>query len=278
MTVKHLFDAWDEIIPMLQKRLPMLFLDYDGTLTRLRDRPESAVLSARAKKILKELSRRKRLCLGIVSGRSISALKKMVRIPGIIYAGNHGLEIEGPRGLRHTHPAAKKARKLLKQIASDLRKNFRPVPAVLVEDKHFSLSVHYRMVPKARKSAVRLTFSNTLLPYLKNPKIELTEGNQVWEIRPRVLWNKGSAVLWLSLRGMLQAREIPFPIFIGDDRTDEDAFEVLKRKGLGIRVTAHPRQPTEAAYYLRSPAEVFLFLKLLNRIKVREEELSGALE
>jgi alpha,alpha-trehalase len=84
------------------------------------------------------------------------------------------------------------------------------------------------------------------------------DGKKVYELLPDVDWNKGKAVLWLLETLGLEGRNA-LPIYIGDDRTDEDAFLALKKRGVAILVSEDP-QVTAANYWLNNPEEVERFL------------------
>jgi trehalose-phosphatase len=84
------------------------------------------------------------------------------------------------------------------------------------------------------------------------------DGKKVYELLPDIDWNKGKAVLWLLDTLGLESRNV-LPIYIGDDRTDEDAFRALEERGVAILVSEHP-QVTAANYWLNNPEEVERFL------------------
>jgi trehalose-phosphatase len=98
--------------------------------------------------------------------------------------------------------------------------------------------------------------------------LRVTSGKKVWEIQPRIDWNKGKAVLWL-LEALNVDRPDVVPFYFGDDVTDEDAFEALKARGIGVYV-GHPDdveacRETLADYALRTSDEVGSFLDRLAR-------------
>jgi trehalose 6-phosphate phosphatase len=94
---ENLLQAWPTVLDKLRDaRHILLMTDYDGTLTPIVERPESALIPHLVQGILQELASQKRVTVGIISGRALSDLKKMVGVDGAIYAGNHGFEIEAP--------------------------------------------------------------------------------------------------------------------------------------------------------------------------------------
>ena len=233
-----------------------LFLDFDGTLAPIAPRPEQAWLPLKTLRLLKSLSRR--VPVVIVSGRSLPDIRFRVGLEGIVYAGNHGLEISGC-GLRHRIGDAIHWRRFLKAAAEQLRKDLSGLPGILFEDKGSTLSVHYRLTRGAvRRKAARL-FSRRVGPLQRRGRIRITRGKAVWEIRPPVNWDKGRAVSWILQQPPFRGR---WPIYIGDDETDQDAFRAIRRIGLGIAVGPRNKKGS-ARHSLRNPNEVRLFLKRL---------------
>ncbi|OGW79978.1 MAG: trehalose-phosphatase [Omnitrophica bacterium GWA2_52_8] len=263
---RHLFGGWEEIAKALRDRYVILFLDYDGTLSPIAERPEMAKLLPGVRNVLKELSRQRGVKIAVISGRALNDLEQRVRIPGLTYAGNHGFELRGTK-IRYAHPAAEKLKRVLRKIAGRLKNTCAAFPGIILENKLFTISIHYRQAsPKIVNLAKKLLLK-TIGPHLEKSQIVLREGKKVWEVRPAVAWDKGKIVLWFLAQFPLGVRKRILPVYIGDDRTDEDAFRVLKRRGLGVKVTENFKRSTQAGYCLDSPGEVFEFLKRLARIK-----------
>jgi len=258
--MKHAIAHWDKFQRQIADKYVMLFLDYDGTLTPIVESPAKALISKQTKHLLKSLSSNYRCKLAIISGRALHDIKKKIGIRNIIYSGNHGLEIEGP-SIRFEVPVSFNYKTVIKQIKKQLNKRLSPINGILLEDKGFSLSLHYRLVDKKRIPFVKTTFNEVVSPYLNN-KIKIKTGKKVFEIRPAVEWDKGEVALWLLNRLKLHFgnRQI-LPIYIGDDVTDEDAFKALKDKGLTIFVGTTKK--SHAKYHLKNTKEVFEFLRRL---------------
>ena len=118
--------------------------------------------------------------------------------------------------------------------------------------------MHYRLADENAISAITSKFYfATFMEEFKN-NIQVKSGKMTREIRPPFIWNKGMAVLWL-----LDKEKDVFPVYIGDDVTDEDAFQLLKNKGLTIFV-GKPEN-TKARFYLKDTREVEKFLELILR-------------
>ena len=262
--MQYLFDDWNKISHRLRSADQVLFLsDFDGTLTPIVDRPELAVLDADIKKILKSLSKNHRYTVGIVSGRALMDLKDKVGIDGIIYAGNHGLEIEG-FGTSFLEPIAEEIRPFFQILSQVLTIAFKGVKGVFVENKGLSVSVHYRTVDGVEEEMVEDAFNKVTNPLYITGNIKITRGKKVYEIRPPVDWDKGKAISWLIVKCKEKGRRGgAMPIYLGDDLTDESAFKVVEEYcGISIFV-GNGDVESAARYYLNSTEEVESFLKML---------------
>jgi trehalose-phosphatase len=237
----------------------VLLLDFDGTLAPIVARPEMAALPERARLALERLGRRGDVDIAVVSGRGLADARERAGLAGVAYAGNHGMEIEGP-GFRHVHAEAAAARPRLERVLERLREPLAAVPGAIMEDKGLTLSVHYRLVPPEQVGEVRRAVEAAVAG---EEGIRLTEGKRVIEIRPAVEWDKGRAVEFL-LEALNSPPGTPV-LYLGDDTTDEDAFRALASSGAGegIVVADSPPAGTAARAYLRSPEEVAEFLETM---------------
>jgi trehalose-phosphatase len=263
--VRNFLKEWDKIKKDLRGKHLYLFLDFDGTLTAIRRRPEAVKLGKSTGDILKKLVSEKDISVAIISGRKLKEARKLVGIKDIIYAGNHGLETEGP-DVKFTVPEAAKAKKLISLIRKKLEKELRLYEGVLVEDKTLTLSVHYRMARKSKVKEIERVFKNITIPYKSSGRIAVTKGKKVWEVRPPVRWNKGNIAAHLlgQKKKKLKKRIVSF--YIGDDKTDEDAFRKLRRGSYTVKVG---KGKTRASYCLQDIKEVRKFLKDLLTIRKR---------
>ncbi len=259
--MRYLFMHLDEIGGAIGKDHLMLFLDYDGTLAPIAHTPDKAVIPWKTMQVLRGLMARPDCAVAVISGRALSDVKKRVGLENIIYSGNHGLEIEGPK-LRFFNPLSRRYRIILEQIKIDLLGKISAIEGALLEDKELSLSLHYRKVHRNNVPQLEAIFNDTVAPYLMRGSIDIGSGKMVFEIRPPLAWDKGKAVLWLLMRQrfVFKGKKI-FPIYIGDDVTDEDAFKVLGNEGAGIFV-GNPRA-SYAQYYLRDTDDVARFLRFI---------------
>ena len=263
--MEYLFSHRNKLKDRLKDKFVLLFLDYDGTLTPIVETPDKAVISKERKDLLDKLSTSSHYRVAIISGRSLNDIKGLVGLKDIIYAGNHGLEIEGPKIKFESHVSLR-LKSVIRNIAEELSKRLSSIKGVLIEDKGLTLSIHYRLVDKKNIPQVKTIFHETVILYLVRNKIKIKTGKMVLEVRPSSEWDKGKVVLWLLARQQFALGEKRvFPVYIGDDVTDEDAFKVLKRKGLTVFV-GEPGS-SKADYYVKDPEEVTQFLRLILDLK-----------
>ncbi len=258
----------DEALTRAKGMKPILFLDYDGTLTPIVNRPEQARLAPASRKVLASLADKKNWTIVVISGRGLIDVKKRVGIKGLIYAGNHGLEIVG-RGVRFLHPQALRTKKIMRLLARRLTRQFTDISGIQVEDKVFTLSIHYRRVSRKAVPQAQKLLLSSLEDVLKKRVVSLAHGKKVWEVRPNTHWNKGAAVTYLK-KCLTETNGKIRPLFyFGDDVTDESAFKTLRRRGLTVRVTRKPQEPTAAKFYLRNSAAVIRILKILSKSNLK---------
>ncbi|HEX2208757.1 MAG TPA: trehalose-phosphatase, partial [Longimicrobium sp.] len=189
--------------------------------------------------------------VAVVSGRGLADVRERAAIRDIAYAGNHGMEIEGA-GLHRIHPEAAAARPELEAVAAVLEPALEAIDGAFVEDKGLTLSIHYRLAPDHAEEVREIVLEAAG----GRPALAVTEGKMVVEVRPRVEWHKGKAVLFL-LHQMRPPGDAPV-LYLGDDRTDEDAFRALQGWGPaaeGILIAEHPSPGSAATAHLRDPAE-----------------------
>jgi trehalose-phosphatase len=235
-------------------RSPAVFLDYDGTLTPIVSHPEKALLSDSMRETLQALATR--TSVAILSGRDLDDVRQRVNIVAIVYAGSHGFDIAGPRGLRKE--VATEFLPKLDMVEKELGKKLAGVPGAHLERKRFSIAAHYRNVKESDVPKLERAMSDVAA---RHPELRTSAGKKVYELQPNIEWDKGRALMWLLESLRLDQQEM-FPIYIGDDLTDEDAFRAVHHRGAGIVVSEEPR-PTAASYSLKDPKEVERFLRKL---------------
>jgi len=257
----------NEIYSHLAGRTLAVFLDYDGTLTPIVRRPQDADLSKNMREILRKLAQR---CpVAIVSGRDLKDVRERVDIDGLYYAGSHGFDIAGPGGGRHEHPKAIPLLPELDRAEKALRKRLPEIQGCRIERKKFSIAVHYREVAEGEVSAVE---DGVEAIHAECSGLRLSGGKKIFELQPDVKWHKGRAVRWLLEEALKLDCSTVMPVYIGDDVTDEDAFQELRNDGIGIRVDDAEVKDSAARYQLRDPQEVRQFLlKLGDKLQQTED-------
>ncbi|MFD1545054.1 trehalose-phosphatase [Nonomuraea guangzhouensis] len=247
----------------LAGRRPAVFLDYDGVLTPIVDRPEDAVISDGMRETVRHLAARCPVC--VVSGRDRTVVQRLMGIDDLVVAGSHGFDIWSPGEGVIAHDPAPGSAGLIAAVAERLWAETGSLDGVIVEPKRASVAVHYRLA--AAEDRDRVVAVVRSLQARQPDEIKIMPGKMVYEIQPKVDWDKGRAVLYL-LEVFNLGAEIFVPLYLGDDVTDEDAFRVLRGRGIGI-IVGHPDdtevagRPTEAEFALASPEEVERFLTTL---------------
>nr|XP_009390913.1 PREDICTED: probable trehalose-phosphate phosphatase 6 [Musa acuminata subsp. malaccensis] len=260
--------VFEDIVAASKGKQIVVFLDYDGTLSPIVDDPDRAFISNAMKETVRDVARH--FPTAIVSGRRRDKVFSFVRLRELYYAGSHGMDIKGPtKRTKHTKAKTKAVLfqpateflPMIDEVYKALMEKTKLIQGSRVENNIFTLSVHFRCVDEKIWSSLAELVRSVLKDY---PKLRLTMGRKVLEIRPSIKWDKGKALeFMLESLGLADSGNV-FPVYIGDDRTDEDAFKVLhgRRQGLGILVSEVIRE-TSARCSLRQPAEVQKFLRRL---------------
>ena len=255
--VERVVAAWQARPPDAR---PLVLSDFDGTLAEFSLDPQSVTLPEPRWILLQNMASRADISAGIVSGRRISDLRERVPTPPSLFlAGLHGLEIEGP-GLRFVHNAMALAAPGISILARDLRRAVRPLPGVFVEDKTYSIVLHVRGASKADRLHAITRFNALSEPLLSEGTVRLQRGNNVLELLPNVDWAKGDAVHAIIRHVEADTKDTVWPVYLGDDETDEDAFEEIGPNGLTISVG---KRTSGAAFQIDDPAAVECFLKAI---------------
>lgn len=229
-----------------------LFLDVDGTLIDLAETPESVYVPAELKVLLEEVASRLDGALALVSGRTIASIDELFHPLRLCASGVHGAERRGPDGrlIRSSFDTS-----ALHAAREELAAFARMHDGVLLEDKGYALALHFRLAPDAAEAARDIT--ERIVTRL-GPAYVLQAGKCVYEIRPSAT-TKGTAVRTFMEQAPFAGRE---PIYIGDDVTDEDAFEAVNALG-GISVRVGGTASTRASYRLPSVPDVHRWIREL---------------
>jgi trehalose 6-phosphate phosphatase len=260
----HALAHGDELARRLAGKVPAVFLDYDGTLTPIVDRPEDAVISQDMRNAVRRLAKRCPVC--VVSGRDRRIVQELMGLNDLTVAGSHGFDIWSPEGTIEREEGAE-FEALLDGVRTRLHEELDPIEGALVEPKRTSVAAHYRLVSDEERPRVREVVDTILAQHPDD--LRITPGKMVYEIQPKIEWDKGRAMLYL-LETLDLDRDVVVPLYLGDDVTDEDAFEALADRGIGIFVGSvdDPEvagRTTAADYILLSTEEVRQFLDTLAR-------------
>jgi len=255
----------DQLVRSLTRRRVAVFLDYDGTLTPIVERPEDAVISASMREAVRALAARCTVC--VVTGRDRRVVQQLTGLEDLLVAGSHGFDIWSPELGTVEYGAGVRFDELIERVTARLHEQIGSVEGVVIEPKRGSVAVHYRLVAEHERSRVAGVVDGLLAEHAGELKV--TPGKMVHELQPAIDWDKGKAVLHLLDVLGLDGDDV-VPLYLGDDVTDEHAFEALASRGVGIFV-GDPADPelggrgTAAAFALRSPEEVERFLRRLAR-------------
>ncbi|KAL0324438.1 UNVERIFIED_CONTAM: putative trehalose-phosphate phosphatase F [Sesamum calycinum] len=289
-------NSFQMLMNRARNRKLVMFLDYDGTLSPIVDDPDRAFMSSEMRSALNSVA--KHFPTAIISGRSRDKVYELVGLTELYYAGSHGMDIMFPAKdmvsknhvncVKYTDSEGKEVNlfqpaseflPVINEVFRKLDEIVRDIKGAKVENHKFCVSVHYRNVDENSWPVIAQFVHDILKDY---PRLRLTHGRKVLEVRPTIDWDKGKAVEFL-LESLGFSSSDVLPIYIGDDRTDEDAFKVLRERnrGYGILVSAVPKE-SNAFFSLRDTSEVHGFLESLvrmarddGRMKERRPEPSG---
>ncbi len=245
--------AYVQVKELVANRRPVVFLDFDGTLSEIAEHPESASLVEGAGEALRALAAQ---CpVAVVSGRDVSDVRGRVNVDGVWYAGSHGFELVAPDGTAHVNAANAGVAGALAHAAERLAETLSAVPGIVVERKRFGVAIHYRHADPEDVDRVSVAARELA----RSEGLRVTPGRKVIELRPKT--DTGSTLTWLLERIVGADPGAVLPIYIGDDITDEDAFDAVQFDGVGVvvRHDEHGDRASAALFSLESPAAVTEF-------------------
>lgn len=237
--------------PTIRVAKTSLFLDFDGTLVELVDRPETVTVSAKLQTLLERLASKFETRMAIVSGRSVAQLQDFFGplVDRLALVGSHGGEVRIP-GSGLISPDPPSALGEAEQVFADA---FRSNPNVLVEVKTLGVAIHFRLEPSAEAAAESIAQD-----FASAHGLELQRGKMMVEVRTAG-HDKGSGICALMSKPPFAGSQ---PIFLGDDLTDEPGFSRSEELG-GFGILVGTWRPTAARYWLPDVAAVHEWLAAL---------------
>lgn len=229
------------------------FLDLDGTLLELAPRPDAVSVEPALLALLRALTQRTGGALALVSGRSVATLDALMDPLRLPLSGLHGFERRDSSGIlvqreRPNLEVLQEARHLMAQwIAKE--------PHLVLEDKGFALALHYRQAPQLEAQVVDSVAAVVARP---GSGLRVLRGRMVVELTPGTV-SKATAIAEFMAEEPFRGRQ---PLYVGDDLTDEPAFEWVNAAG-GISVAVDIAPPTSARTHLGSVMEVRAWLRAL---------------
>jgi len=251
----------------------LVALDIDGTLAPIAPTPEEAAVPPATRRTLERLTRLPNVHVAFVTGRAAADGRQLVAVANSWTIGNHGVEVIDPGGALRVNAAAEGYAPAVARAVRLLRDRLRGYAGVLVEDKTWTVSVHFRLaaaeaVPNVEREVKAIA---------RELGLRELQGKKIFELRPPIAIHKGIALLDLAAALGVVHRDVLTGslVYVGDDRTDEDAFRVLPRPPAHA-VTVHvgsaelpDGQQTIAELLLADPAAVHEFLEWLAAIRER---------
>jgi len=249
----------------------LVALDIDGTLAPIAPTPQAAAIPETTRRTLQRLARSRDVHLAFVTGRAALDGRRLVAVADSWTVGNHGIELIDPAGEVRVNAMAEAFAPAIAHAARLLTGPLGGIGGVFVEDKAWTLSVHVRLAARADVPRVE----QTLTDVARQLELRVIQGKEIFELRPPVAINKGTALLELAAalgvsdhRGALGGSLL----YAGDDRTDEDAFRALRARQWNA-VTVHVGDGsthgvlTEAEFLLADPPALRELLEWLVSVR-----------
>lgn len=207
-----------DLYALIQKPRLGLLVDIDGTLSHIAATPQDAVVTEKNKKLLGKLVKHLDV-VAAITGRAAADAQRMIGVPGLLYIGNHGMERLQDDKVEIL-PEVRRFRPRIDEVMGRLQGMH--LPGVIIEDKYVSLSVHYRLAedPELMGETLRSTIKSLCYKH----SLSFHEGRMVFEVRPSISLDKGTA-----LETLAREYDLHGLVFIGDDTTDVDAMRAAHR-------------------------------------------------
>ena len=253
-------------------RSPLLIaLDIDGTIAPIAATPHAAVVPHGTREVIEVLTTRDSVHVAFVTGRGAEDGRLLSNVPNAWVIGNHGIEVIDPTGHVHVDARAAAYASAVAHAGATLASRLAGVSGVIVEDKRWTLSIHYRQVARDAVPLVATVVRDVAVA----TGLRVTQGKELLELRSPVEINKGTAVTTLASTIGITSKRAPrgAVLYAGDDYTDEDAFASLRAQ-FREPVTVHVGPPasaggmrTSAEYIVADTDEMKRFLEWLAGVR-----------
>ena len=243
----------------------VVMLDVDGTLAPIVAKFDEAVVPPATQRAVGALVERPDVHVALVSGRSAAVARRMVGVPHVWVAGNHGFEVEAPTGEDFSDPGVARYRGVIAAAVEQLRPHVRDMKGVIIEDKAITLSVHWRLADPSIAARLRVAVDRVVQAL----GLRVTTGKSIYEIKPAALIDKGTAVLGLAER-LAAGHDEASMMFAGDDVTDEDAIRALREhhpRAVTVRIHGEGSTTTAAEFSLPDTESMRVFLEELAALR-----------
>jgi len=257
-----------ELEPQMSRGQRFIFLDRDGTLVPYSPTPELAFLPPLTKTVLSDIVDHNQAQIAIVSARNLKSLASEFDPEKEILAGNYGLEISFPNGHKFVHPAASNAVPQITLLAEELAEIVAKYPQLILDNHHYSLCLHYHLLPPHKQSHVAALMEEIKSRYSgsDDSTVHFHDLPTSYEIVPAIEWDKGRALEQISLVLNLADKNMLY-IAVGDTEADEPMFNwVNARNGLTFTVGAEDKI-SRAQYRLDSSDDLYAFLRHMLDLK-----------
>lgn len=208
--------------------------DYDGTLTAHVPDPAEAELEPAVRQRLTGLARAPHVRLAVISGRDPRDVGRRVAVPGAVYAGCHGLVIDGP-GIAFDHPEALVQQGTVRAVGEALAARASGMEGIRIETKRLGMTIHYREMSEDGRRELEADLARAI-DQCPGACLEVFHGTEAVEILPRVGWSKGHCALRIREWAARSLSQPMLSVYVGDDWTDELAFEALGGQAITVRV------------------------------------------
>jgi trehalose 6-phosphate phosphatase len=256
--VSHLLNEWDKVAKRISASPGVVvFLDFDGTLVDIAPRPELVKFRRAARAALQRLARNPNAKVVMISGRRRAELLHHVGIRGIQYFGLYGWE----HSASSVMPAS--VRRALNRARKKLEFQLRAYPSVWVENKASSLSIHLLDAPTAIQDIIRRHLRAALKAFGRD--LKMVENIRDLEVLPRSFPSKGDTVRRILAQPAFRRA---FPIYFGDDFSDESGFAAVSK---GAAILVGKARQTRARFILENPAEVAAALQKIEKVLAGKE-------